>query len=175
MINNWYIRLKAVIALNVVLFLLSTVPVVKFGYESLLDYLEAASVYIFMLEFGLRVWVCVEKKKYKDRGPVLGTSEHFAWLVWSWRLFLGRLYFCIQLNSIIDLVSVIPFWVDFGIRMANTDNTIRGRSITQFASAIRVARVFRIFKVRVVVCSIYISHWSLVDTRPINIQRLYAS
>jgi hypothetical protein len=56
----------------VVLFFLSTVPSIMTNYTVLFDYMEAVSVYIFMVELGLRFWCIIEKSKFKKRGPIKG-------------------------------------------------------------------------------------------------------
>lgn len=123
-----YFVLFLIIA-NVIMFIVSTLPDVRRAAEMPMDYAEAFCMYVFMLEFALRIWVSVEKPRFKRRGG-----------------FVGRLLFLITFSSIVDLISIIPFWIDWGIRLSSGDSHLPGRKIAQFSSALRVLRIFRILK-----------------------------
>lgn len=61
------------IVLNLVLFIVSTVEWIATGpAKTPLNVIDAISVAIFTIEFFLRLWICVERKKYARLGPILG-------------------------------------------------------------------------------------------------------
>jgi hypothetical protein len=68
-----YFVLFLIIA-NVIMFIVSTLPDVRRAAEIPMDYIEAFCIYVFMLEFALRLWVCVEKPRFKRSGPILSIS-----------------------------------------------------------------------------------------------------
>lgn len=80
-----------------------------------------------MIEYGLRLWCIVEKAKYGKMGP-----------------FLGRLAHVFTFGSIIDLVSIVPFWVDL-ILTIRANNNMRFYDVRVFSS-LRILRIFRLFK-----------------------------
>jgi hypothetical protein len=123
-----YFVLFLIIA-NVIMFIVSTLPDVRRAAEIPMDYIEAFCIYVFMLEFALRLWVCVEKPRFKRSGPIL-----------------GRFLFLLTFSSIVDLVSIVPFWIDWGLRLGTGDSHLPGRRVAQFSSALRVFRIFRILK-----------------------------
>ncbi|PRP81546.1 hypothetical protein PROFUN_10908 [Planoprotostelium fungivorum] len=107
------------IATNVILFILSTEESIDRTWGRAFDIFEIVSISIFTFEFTLRLWVCTERKRFKKKGPIL-----------------GRVMFCLKPMSIIDLLSIIPFWVV----------TAFDFDLLHFSSAIRIFRVFRLFK-----------------------------
>lgn len=63
-------------------------------HEQAFDIFELTSISIFTLEYIIRQWVCIERKRYKKRGPII-----------------GRLRYLVSPMSIVDLLSIVPFWV----------------------------------------------------------------
>ncbi|MFS8086943.1 MAG: ion transporter [Acidobacteriota bacterium] len=62
--------LAAVILANCLAVALETVPSIFAARKDLFFYLEAISIGVFVVEYCLRVWVCVEQQRYAS--PVLG-------------------------------------------------------------------------------------------------------
>eukprot|EP01117_Protostelium_nocturnum_P011813 TRINITY_DN4307_c0_g1_i1.p1 TRINITY_DN4307_c0_g1~~TRINITY_DN4307_c0_g1_i1.p1 ORF type:complete len:366 (+),score=116.07 TRINITY_DN4307_c0_g1_i1:60-1157(+) len=116
-IVEWFILI--LIAVNVILFILSTEESIVQKFGKALDITEIVSIGIFTVEYALRLWVCVEKKKYRKRGPIK-----------------GRIKYIFTVMSIIDLLSIIPFWTVLALDV----------ELLNFSSAIRIFRVFRLFK-----------------------------
>lgn len=104
---------------------------ILFGFETL-------TIIIFMIEYGLRLWSCMEKVKYAKMGPVLGRIAH-----------------SLTVSSIIDLISIVPFWINLIIALREGD-------FTRFYSikALAIVRMFRIF--RVFTAEKYISSFEVI-------------
>jgi voltage-gated potassium channel len=76
---------------------------------------DTFSVVIFTIEYALRLWTCTEDPKYKS-------------------LFSGRVRFAITWSMLIDLVSILPFYIPLlGVDL-------------RFIRAIRLFRLFRLLK-----------------------------
>lgn len=112
---------------NVTIFILSTVEWIRVSSTNILLAFECLTIIIFMVEFGLRLWCIVERKKYGEMGPWLGRIAHIF-----------------TFGSIIDLVSIVPFWVDMIITIQEGSNT-RFYDV-RVLSSLRILRIFRLFK-----------------------------
>lgn len=76
------------------------------------------TVFIFTVEYLLRVWVCVERAES-------GSQRHWLW---------GRLLYIVSPMALIDLIAILPFFLPYlGVDM---------RSVR----ALRLFRMLRIFK-----------------------------
>jgi len=84
--------IMALIALNVAVVVVGTVPYVEREFATLLFAFELVSVAVFSVEYVLRVWSCVEDPRY-SRG--------------------GRLRFALTPLAIVDLLAVLPFYLPF--------------------------------------------------------------
>ena len=82
----------ALISLNVVAFAFETVYTISIPYKSHFNNFETFSVVVFTAEYLLRLWTCTLAKGY--RHPIL-----------------GRLKFAVMAMSIIDLLSILPFYL----------------------------------------------------------------
>ena len=98
--NKWsksfHAFLIGLIILNVLAVMLETVKEIDLGYSSLLDLFETISVAIFSIEYILRVWCCNIDPKY------MGAVR-------------GRIKYVLTPMAIIDLVSILPFYIPFFI------------------------------------------------------------
>jgi len=112
---------------NVTIFVLSTVETIRLSSTNILLAFECFTIIIFMLEFGIRLWCIVEKAKYGKMGPVLGRIAHIF-----------------TFGSVIDLVSIVPFWVDM-ILTIKSHNNMRFYDV-RVLSSLRILRIFRLFK-----------------------------
>lgn len=131
--DSWFeYSILALIFLNVLAFVIGTIPVgkgvpckhdcvtINDRWANPLEIFEAVSVAIFTIEYILRLWACVEMKQYAKLGPVLG------------RLRYALTFFCL-----IDLISILPFYVTLCIpSIPDTD----------FTTALRGFRLIRILK-----------------------------
>ncbi|MBI4583732.1 MAG: ion transporter [Planctomycetes bacterium] len=84
--------LTALIALNVAAFVASTIPEVHTPYQGAFDGFETFSVIIFSVEYLARLILCTAEERF--RRPVL-----------------GRLRYLVTPLAIIDLVSILPFYL----------------------------------------------------------------
>ncbi|MEL6492867.1 MAG: ion transporter [Cyanobacteria bacterium J06621_3] len=80
------------ISLNVVAFAFETVSSVSIPYKSYFNNFETFSAVIFTVEYGLRLWTCTLERGFR----------HFLW---------GRIKFVAMPLSIIDLLSILPFYL----------------------------------------------------------------
>ena len=91
---DWF--LIALIVVNVIAFILETVPNVAAEYGGLLWAIEIFSVIVFTIEYALRIWSCVEVPFLKKLPP--------------WR---ARMTFAARPYLIIDLLAILPFYLAF--------------------------------------------------------------
>lgn len=105
------------------MFIVATIPGVDTPttYGPILDHIELTSVIIFTIEFVLRVYCCVEHKKYGKLGPIK-----------------GRLRYMVTFLGIIDLLAIGPYWISL---------LIRKDLEVGFIAAVRIFRLARLFKV----------------------------
>jgi voltage-gated potassium channel len=111
------VGLVLLIVANIIAVILQTEPMLGERYAPFFDAFEAISVAIFTIEYLLRLWSITVDPRYQD--PVT-----------------GRLRFMVTPLAIIDLVSVLPFYLPFFIPVDL--RTLR---------VLRLLRVFRLFKV----------------------------
>jgi hypothetical protein len=65
--------LKALILISVLFFVIGTVESVQLFLGNTILAVDFIVVISFTIDYALRLWCCVEAKKYKKRGPILGT------------------------------------------------------------------------------------------------------
>ena len=104
------------IVLNVVAVMLETIKELHDKYESFFDTFDAISVYIFTVEYVLRVWSCTHDPRYK------GSIK-------------GRLKYMLTPGAIIDLLAFLPFYI----------HTIAGLDLRTLR-ILRLLRFFRLFR-----------------------------
>lgn len=109
---------EAIFILILVNFICIAAGTTEWGKSKILffDFIEAVSVYVFTIEFILRIWSCVEKPEYSK--PILGRFRH-----------------AITPLLIIDFLSILPFFLQSLLPL----NLI-------FLRILRLFRIFRIFK-----------------------------
>ena len=105
------------IALNVVMVILETVPELAGEYGVFFNTFEAVSVLVFTVEYALRIWTCV-------------ASPHFTRPLW------GRLAFMLTPLALIDLIAIFPYYL-FLMVSVPADYTL----------PLRLLRLFRLFKI----------------------------
>jgi voltage-gated potassium channel len=105
------------IFLSLITVVLETVePIYKKNPDFFYDF-EAFSVIIFTIEYVLRLWSCTSDSKYKKSVK-------------------GRIRFALTPLAIIDLVSILPFYIPMVITLD-----------FRFFRALRLFRIFRILKI----------------------------
>jgi len=104
------------IALNVLAVILETVKDIHDKYETFFNYFDAISVYIFTVEYALRVWSCTHDPRYKHS-------------------IKGRLKYMLTPGAMIDLLAFFPFYIH---QMVNLDLRV--------LRILRLLRFFRLFR-----------------------------
>ena len=97
------------ILLNTAAVIIETIDSVKLSYQIYFDYFEVFSVIVFSGEYLLRVWACTSQEKY----------AHPVW---------GRLKFVLTPLAVIDLLAILPFYIQF------------------FTFDLRIIRTLRVFR-----------------------------
>lgn len=112
---DWFIM--ALITVNVVAAMLQTVDAFERRYGFYFYWFEVISVAIFTIEYGARVWSCVENPEYT--GPIA-----------------GRVRFASRPLLVVDFVAILPFYltaVGVGLDL-------------RFLRALRLVRLLRLLK-----------------------------
>ncbi|MCL1865490.1 MAG: ion transporter [Spirochaetes bacterium] len=86
--------LETLIFLNIIAVIIETVDAIYNSYKLYFNVFEKISVYIFTLEYLLRLWVCTNEVKYS--APVL-----------------GRIKYIFSLSALVDLLAIMPFYLPF--------------------------------------------------------------
>ena len=107
----------SLISLNVVAVILETDPVLARHFHIFFRRFELFSIIVYTIEYFIRIWSCTIKEKYR----------HPFW---------GRINFIASLYAMIDLISILPFYLPLMIPLDL--RTLR---------IVRLVRVFRVFKV----------------------------
>ena len=92
----WDQFFSLLILLNVIAVTLESVETLHEKYDQIFHYFELFSILIFTVEYSLRVWVA--PLKYENRA----TASYSA-----------RVTYVLSVNGIIDLLSIIPFYLQF--------------------------------------------------------------
>jgi voltage-gated potassium channel len=117
--NTISISILALIALNVFVGILETVPKLNSEHASFFYYFELFSVIIFSVEYILRVWSCTSQIEFQN--PIK-----------------GRLKLMGTPMAIIDILAIAPFYIQM---LLPTGIDLR------FIRALRLFRLFRMFRV----------------------------
>jgi voltage-gated potassium channel len=104
------------IVANVAAVMLETVAAVQARYGRALFVFECVSIAAFTVEYALRLWACAENPKYAR--PVA-----------------GRLRFAVTPMALIDLLAILPFYLQFVVR-----------ADLRFILALRLLRMLRVLK-----------------------------
>jgi voltage-gated potassium channel len=110
------ILINLLILANVLAVILESVSSIGMRYATAFDWFEAVSVYLFTIEYILRLWTCVEREDY--RHPVF-----------------GRLRYAVSPLALIDLAVILPGLMP-GQRLIDL----------RFARIARLVRMLRVFK-----------------------------
>lgn len=113
LINAFIISL---IILNVVAVMMETVPSIHEPYEKAFHYFDLFSVFIFSVEYLLRLWSCTVELKYKH--PIK-----------------GRLKYMFTFGALVDLLAILPSYI----------HVIVGLDL-RMLRILRLARFFRLFR-----------------------------
>jgi len=110
--------ISLLIFLNVLAIILETEKKIFVDYEVFFSYFEFISVFIFTIEYFLRLWSCVSVEKYNH--PILGRIKYFF-----------------SPMALVDLIAIIPFYLTFVV----TDTRII--RILRFLRILRVTKHYK--------------------------------
>lgn len=119
-VTDW--TLIGLVLLNTATVVLDSVKGIDAHYHAFFAGIELLSIYIFTIEYGLRVWSCVEDPRYRQ-----------PW----W----GRLRFVLNPLAIIDLLAVLPFYLSMGLldlRFLRLVRLLRLLKVTRYVRALHV-------------------------------------
>ncbi len=115
----------ALIILNVVAMILETVESCRRMAPRFFAWFEAVSVFIFTIEYAFRLWSCTVTKEYRQ--PVF-----------------GRIRFMFTPLAIVDLLSIIPFYLPFlgvdlrSLRVVRLFRAIRILKFGRYSEAMKI-------------------------------------
>ena len=113
--------ISILILLNVVAIILETEKTLVIDYKAFFKYFELFSIFIFSVEYLLRLWSCVLAEEYKN--PII-----------------GRIKYLFSPLAIIDLLAIAPFYMTFLV----TDTRIL--RILRLLRLLRITKHFRYSK-----------------------------
>jgi voltage-gated potassium channel len=120
------------ILMNVIAVMLETVPSIYEKHKNFFYYFDFVSVFIFTVEYILRVWSCNHDPKY-------GHSVH------------GRLRYMFSFGALIDLLAILPFYlhslIGFDLRVLRILRLLRFLRLFRLTSYMKATRmVMNVFK-----------------------------
>ena len=120
----WDQFFSVLILLNVVAVTLESVEALHEKYDQIFHYFELFSILIFTVEYSLRVWVA--PLKYEN-----GVTASY----------IARMKYVFSVNGIIDLLSIIPFYLQFmlpglDLRILRTLRLLRILKLSTYNSAL---------------------------------------
>jgi voltage-gated potassium channel len=130
-INSFIIVL---IILNVTAVILETVPSIHDPYTHFFRIFDMVSVFIFTIEYLLRLWSCTHDSRYKH-------SLH------------GRLKYIVSTDALIDLLAILPFYlhvfIGLDLRVLRILRLLRFLRLFRLTAYMKSARLVRnVFKSR---------------------------
>src|SRR5688572_18997152 len=122
------------ISLNVIAVMTETVEPVYKKYKTFFDWFDRISVYIFTIEYILRVWSCTHDPKYK------GSIK-------------GRIKYMLTPGALIDLLAFLPYYfhafLNFDLRMLRLLRFLRFFRLFRLTAYTRSAQmIFNVFRSR---------------------------
>jgi voltage-gated potassium channel len=134
--------LVTLISLNIIAIILETVNEIYNSYSLCFKIFEKISVYIFTVEYLLRLWACTCETKYKHP-------------------FFGRLKWIFSFGALIDLLAFAPFYLPFAkvdlrvVRILRLFRFLRIFKLGRYMNATRmISNVFKSKKEELILCLI---------------------
>jgi len=113
--------LASLISLSIVAIVLESVPQYEARYETVFYWLEVFTVYVFSVEYLLRIWSSVESQS--NGGSIYGGIK-------------SRLKFAFTPNAIVDLVAILPYYLILFGMFGNLD--------LRFLRSVRLLRILKL-------------------------------
>lgn len=117
------VLLIILISLNILAVTLETVSDILVRYQTWFDTFEAISVFVFSVEYLLRLWVCVEDKRYRN-------------------IRFSRLRYALTPMALVDLLAILPFFLSLffslDLRFLRVLRLLRVFKLTRYSSAMNV-------------------------------------
>ena len=124
-INTFIIVL---IILNVTAVILETVPAIHDPYTKFFHFFDMISVFIFTIEYILRLWSCTHDSRYKHR-------------------LHGRFKYIISTDALIDLLAILPFYlhviIGLDLRVLRILRLLRFLRLFRLTAYMKSARLVR--------------------------------
>jgi voltage-gated potassium channel len=122
------------IVLNIIAVMLETIVPIHEKYKSEFDWFDRFSVFIFTIEYILRVWSCTHDPRYKHS-------------------IKGRLRYMMSFGALIDLLAFLPFYLhaifNFDLRMLRILRLLRFLRLFRLTAYTRSAQmILNVFKFR---------------------------
>ena len=112
------------VLLNAAAVVLESVPQLHAQYAFWFSSIEVISVYIFTVEYVLRIWSAVESRRF--RHPIT-----------------GRLRFMVTPFALIDLLAILPFYLTLGgidLRILRLIRLFRVLKVTRYVKALKLIK-----------------------------------
>ena len=133
---------------NALFVAVETVPWAGTRYREQFWWFEAASTGLFVVEYVMRLWVCVEQARYAK--PIS-----------------GRLRYALQLLPMLDLVVIVTFWMPVDLRFLRVARMVRllkvlrlehlEESLDKIADGLRRRRALMVVAITMMFICIYAS------------------
>jgi voltage-gated potassium channel len=96
-------------------------------YDKFFEGFELFSVIVFTIEYIMRIWAAMENPKYHAKGSIWG------------RISYACTFFCL-----VDLVSILPYWLNIAGLMKEVDfsSALRGFRLVRFLKADKYLNAF---------------------------------
>ena len=117
--------ISILILLNVVAIILETEKALVIDYEAFFKYFELFSIFIFSVEYLLRLWSCVLAEEYKN--PII-----------------GRIKYLFSPLAIIDLLAIAPFYMTFLVTDTRILRILRLLRLLRITKHFRYSKTFHI-------------------------------
>lgn len=118
---DWVIG--GLIVANIIIVCIETVPAIQAEYGRYFTCFEWFSVAFFTLEYGLRIWVCVEHPPLQDMHPLR-----------------ARLHYALTPLALVDLIAIAPFYLQFligvDLRVMRIFRLLRFMKLAHFSPAL---------------------------------------
>ena len=112
------------VLINIAAVVLESVPRYEVAYGAIFVAIEMVSLVVFTVEYGLRIWVASEHAPNRDVRPLRA----------RWR-------YIVSTDGLVDLVSVLPFWLAFVVpaefRIILLFRIVRFLKLARYSPALR--------------------------------------